>query len=113
MLQHVQTYFQSENDAESAVVKLKKIPISDARVDPIPDGDLNLLVVPALSFSGNTTPTAGVVTNADLTQSQSSSGDFTHVLEFYVAPENIPETMKVLGEVNAHLDKELAEQLKS
>lgn len=111
MLQHVQVYFESENDAESAVVKLKKVAISDARVDSIPDGDRNLFVIPALNFSGGTGSSAGVIANPN--QNQGDPKDFTHVLEFYVAPENIPEMLEVLGTTNGHLDKELVEQLKS
>ena len=49
MEHHLQAYFKNENDAEAAHVKLKKLQISNDRIDSIPENDSSVLLIPAVN----------------------------------------------------------------
>ncbi|MDG5470366.1 hypothetical protein P6709_01315 [Jeotgalibacillus sp. ET6] len=108
MLNHLQAYFKSENDAETALMKLQRLNISDSRVDAIPDDDNDrLFIVPAfnLSSAGGNAANAGMVSRNHQNDDNQSSQGFTHILEFKVAAEETQEALKVLGTTDAHVDE--------
>ena len=110
---HLQAYFKSENDAESALVKLKRVAIRDARLDSIPEGNIHPYVIPALNFSSSATPNTGVVTQNTTFNDKGSSEGLTHILEFSVSPEDVSEALQVLSSTDAHVDEQSFTQFKS
>ncbi|KIL47795.1 hypothetical protein [Jeotgalibacillus campisalis] len=109
MLNHLQAYFKSENDAETALMKLQRISISEARVDSIPDdGNNKLFIVPAfnLSSAGGNAANAGMVSRNNENEKNQSSENFTHILEFKVSSDETNEALQILGTTDAHLDEE-------
>ncbi|TFE03420.1 hypothetical protein [Jeotgalibacillus sp. R-1-5s-1] len=111
MEHHIQAYFRNESDAETALAKLQKCPIRDARIDSIPDGNTNPFVLPALNFTSSSSPNAGVITDGDAINTKGSSERFDYILEFYVEEQNRREAVNILGQTEAHLDKEAYEKI--
>ncbi|PPA71988.1 hypothetical protein [Jeotgalibacillus proteolyticus] len=108
---HIQAYFKSENDAESAAVKLKKINTRDELIDSIPGGGREVFVVPAFNFtSGATASSPGMIPAALGKTNRNSSEKFTHILEFKISSEELSEALDILGTTEAHIDEESAKQ---
>ncbi|TFE02836.1 hypothetical protein [Jeotgalibacillus salarius] len=106
MEHHLQAYFKNESDAETTLAKLQRCPIRDARIDSIPDTDSNPFLLPALSFSSSSTPSAGIITDRDVVSQAESSEAFHYILEFYVKEEDKKEALSILSKTEAHLDKD-------
>lgn len=111
MEHHLQAYFKNESDAETALAKLQRCPIRDARIDSIPDTDSNPFLLPALSFTSNSTPNTGIITDRDVISRADSSDTFHYLLEFYVKEEDRKEAVSILSKTDAHLDKEAYEKI--
>ncbi|MFB1081031.1 hypothetical protein [Jeotgalibacillus sp. JSM ZJ347] len=111
MEHHLQAYFKNESDAETALAKLQRCPIRDARIDSIPDADSNPFLLPALSFTSSSMPNTGVITDRDVISSADSSDTFNYLLEFYVNEKDREEVVSLLSKTDAHLDKEAYEKI--
>ncbi|MBM7579938.1 hypothetical protein [Jeotgalibacillus terrae] len=111
MEHHLQAYFKTESDAESALASLQRCPIRDPRIDAIPDTDRNPFLLPALSFSSSSAPQTGVITDRDAISEADSSETFHYLIEFYVNENDREEVLSVLSKTEAHLDKEAYEKI--
>ncbi|UOR13352.1 hypothetical protein [Halobacillus amylolyticus] len=89
MTKHVEAYFKTENDAESAKASLQKIEIENELVEPIPD-DSSLLarLVPLSNF-----------------KNPGSDRHLTHLLQFDVKEEGYKSALSIIEEHDGHMDQ--------
>ncbi|MFB5662414.1 hypothetical protein [Alteribacillus sp. HJP-4] len=112
-MKNVQAYFFTENDAESAKIKLQSLRVEDMLIDSIPEEADRTILVPIQS-SGSGSSGAGPIpapVNVDsgekesLFKVSSESRDLNYILQFNVHEEDYSAVMDVLREKNAHLER--------
>ncbi|WP_416151641.1 hypothetical protein ACM26V_11975 [Salipaludibacillus sp. HK11] len=120
MNQKIQAFFKSENDAESANMKLVTANVSNQFVDELPpnyNSGKGVILVPALNStttgSGGAlgTGTAGTFTGAlhDL-KDPAERNNFTHILEFEVDVKDVGKALDVLKDTEAYVDENILKE---
>ncbi|SES33763.1 hypothetical protein [Salipaludibacillus aurantiacus] len=115
MTQKIQAYFKSEDGAEKAAARLRKVNVSNVLVDKIPDEGSpdRLVLVPALNSGttgsaapGNPAAVGGGVDKLKDMITRDENKDFSHILEFEVDKNNVDEAMDELRQTEeAYIDE--------
>ncbi|GGF23364.1 hypothetical protein GCM10010954_22720 [Halobacillus andaensis] len=111
MTKHIEAFFKTENDAESAKAELQKLSISNQFVEPIPEESRLTGIVPVL----NQGTTAGVAGFRDFIKPNKSTseddtppdtGHLTHLLHFDVDKDDYNDALAILKTHDGHMDKD-------
>ncbi|MFG6149681.1 hypothetical protein [Halobacillus sp. B23F22_1] len=111
MKKHIEAFFKTENDAESAKASLQKLSISNPFMEPIPEESRLTGVVPVL----NQGTTAGVAGFKDFIKPNKNTTDedtppetdhLTHLLQFDVDKDDYNEALAILKKHDGHMDKD-------
>ncbi|QKS72154.1 hypothetical protein FLK61_36465 [Paenalkalicoccus suaedae] len=114
MSKHIVAYFNTENDAESALASLRKVGVMDERVDMIPEeGRGQRIIMPAtnLGSGGGGLPghsgAFAAITNIKETFTGKDEKHPSYALEFSVEDSRVDDAIHVLKESDAYVDKSL------
>ncbi|MFZ0369510.1 MAG: hypothetical protein WAM07_07905 [Halobacillus sp.] len=108
MTKHVEAYFRTENDAESAKSSLQKYNIEQEAVEPIPEEVDLTPIVPAsgsANTGGGTFNFTDVITPNKDKDAMADKRHLTHVLNFKIPEENYDEALKVIVEHDGHMEQ--------
>lgn len=119
MTQKILAYFKSEDGAEKAAARLRKVNVSNVLVDKIPDEGSSgrLVLLPALNSGnsgyaapGNPAAVGGGVDKLKEMITSDEKKDFSHVLEFEVDKNNVDEAMNELRQTEeAYIDENVVD----
>ncbi|MBU9721008.1 MULTISPECIES: hypothetical protein [Bacillaceae] len=101
----LQAYFKNENDAFSTSVRLKKLRVSNDRIDEIPEGKDYTLFIPSSHYqplSGSMKPI--IPSKLPDLSMEESQVELTHLLEFEVEEEDLEKAFLILQEEEAYVD---------
>ncbi|MBA2176517.1 hypothetical protein H0266_16585 [Halobacillus locisalis] len=107
MTKHIEAFFESENDAESAKADLQELSIEKELVEPIPaDTDLG----PIIPIAGSASSGPGAVSFEDVAEPTRDGALFskkhlTHVLHFYLKDEEFDHAVKKIEKHNGHMNE--------
>ncbi|WP_077624568.1 hypothetical protein [Sediminibacillus massiliensis] len=110
MAEHVEAYYKSENDAESARAKLNTLNTNQILIEEIPDGTDTKLLVPFMG-SGDmaASTTTGVPpvapTQMDNKKKEADPKSLTHLIHFEVEEEDYEKALNVLRETGSYIDE--------
>ncbi|UOQ92596.1 hypothetical protein MUO14_19440 [Halobacillus shinanisalinarum] len=88
MTKHVQVYFKTENDAESANASLQKLAIENEQIEPVPDDPPLLSRLIPLNNLNN----------------PETDNHLTHLLHFDVKEEERESALEIIKEHKGHMD---------
>ncbi len=88
MTKHVEAYFETENDAESAKASLQKLVIEEEYIEPVPDN----------------TPLLSRLIPLNNLDKSGPDKQLTHLLRFDVKDENYETALNVIKEHEGHMD---------
>ncbi|KHE67080.1 hypothetical protein [Halobacillus sp. BBL2006] len=109
MAKHVEAFFQTENDAESAKASLQKLTIEHEMVEAIPeDKDLTTIV----PVGGSSSTGGGAFNFTEVVQpafddegALFDKRHLTHILHFEVQEEEYERALEIIKEHEGHMDK--------
>ncbi|UOQ43684.1 hypothetical protein MUN89_17615 [Halobacillus salinarum] len=106
MAKHVEAYFHTENDAESAKADLQSLEIEHEFIEAIPDDrDLNTIVpVGGSSQFGGTANISSVMNTKDIMDDP--DGHLTHLLQFEVDEDRYEEALSIIKQHMGHMDQD-------
>lgn len=106
---HLEVFFKTENDAESAKAELQKLKISNELVEPIPeDTDLK----PIVPMAGSSNTGGGTFSFTDVLEPKydkegalSDKRHLTYVLHCKVQEEEYEQAIKIIKNHDGHMDQ--------
>lgn len=105
MTRHIEAFFETENDAESAKADLQELGIEKEMVEPIPD---DADVLPIVPVQGSTNTGGGGVSFDSIVhpgKDDTRKKHLTHVLHFYLKDEHFDGALEKIKEHNGHMDE--------
>ncbi|MCA0971842.1 hypothetical protein LCM20_14640 [Halobacillus litoralis] len=106
MTKHIEAFFQTENDAESAKADLQELGIEKEIVEPIPESVDTLPIIPVAGSSN--TGAAGAFSYDDIvhpSSDETGKKHLTHVLHFYLKDEQFDRAIEKIKKHNGHMDE--------
>ncbi|TGB03991.1 hypothetical protein [Halobacillus salinus] len=105
MTKHIEAFFETENDAESAKADLQELGIEKELVEPIPE---EADVLPIVPVAGSTNVGgAGISYDNIVHPGQDDTGKkhLTHVLHFYLSDEHFDRAIEKIGKHSGHMNE--------
>ncbi|MCP3028873.1 hypothetical protein [Halobacillus sp. A5] len=111
MTKHIEAYFKTENDAESAKAELQKLSVTNEMVEPIPEESRLTGVVPVL----NQSQSAGVANFSDVINPEKSTSredtppevkHLTYLLHFDVDSKEYNDALAILKTHHGHMNQD-------
>ncbi|WP_101846383.1 hypothetical protein [Halobacillus sp. Marseille-P3879] len=111
MTKHIEAYFKTENDAESARAELQKLSVSNEMVEAIPEESRLTGIVPIL----NQSQSAGVANFSDVIKPDKATSRedtppetnyLTHLLHFDVDRDEYNDALAILTTHQGHMDQD-------
>ncbi|MFC7063088.1 hypothetical protein [Halobacillus seohaensis] len=110
MRKHIEAYFNTENDAESARAELQKLSMENDLVEAIPEETRLTGIVPVLNQSQSAgVPDFNDFIDPDKNVSKDENQDvdhLTHLLHFDVKGDDYNEALAILKTHNGHMDQD-------
>ncbi|MCP3032087.1 hypothetical protein LF817_12090 [Halobacillus sp. A1] len=117
MTKHIEAFFRTENDGESAKAELQKLSTQNEMVEPIPEQSRLTGVVPVLNQSQSSGGVAagGVAGFGDFLKSDKNTSredtptdveHLTYLLHFDVKDDEYQEALSILKNHDGHMDQD-------
>lgn len=109
LTKHIEAFFKTENDAESAKADLQKLTIEHEMVEAIPD-EADLTTVVPIAGSSNTGGgtfnfTEVLEPKYDENGALSDKRHLTHILHFYIQEEEYDHALNIIKDHEGHMNK--------
>ncbi len=108
MSKHVEAYFKTENDAESAKAELQSLRTENELVEAIPeDANLTTSIIPlgGANQFGAGAGVAGALDPDDESAPGSNDEHLTHLLQFQVHEEDFDQALHTIQKHYGHMDQ--------
>ncbi|MFQ3546224.1 hypothetical protein Q7A53_19245 [Halobacillus rhizosphaerae] len=108
MSKHVEAYFKTENDAESAKAELQSLRTENELVEAIPeDANLTTSIIPlgGANQFGAGAGVAGALDPDDEAAPGSNDEHLTHLLHFQIHEEDFDQALHIIQKHQGHMDQ--------